>query len=149
MILFLVIYTRVYCLYYKFDFFYFQLCLYDSKSNYVVSCPTSLVRFCVISWRYHCSLLTLLTHWGQVTHISSWAIIGSDNGLSPDRPQAIIWTHAGIFLIGHLRTKFNEILIEINIFSFTKMHLKMLSGKWRPFCIGLKVLIMLSFLGTW
>ena len=32
------------------------------------------------------------------------AIIGSDNGLSPDRHQAIIWTNAGILLIGPLRT---------------------------------------------
>ena len=38
-------------------------------------------------------------------------IIGSDNGLSPGRRQAIIWTNAGILLIGLLRTNFNEILI--------------------------------------
>ena len=33
-----------------------------------------------------------LTHWGRVTHIcvSKLAIIGSDNGLSPGRRQAII-----------------------------------------------------------
>ena len=38
-----------------------------------------------------------LTHWGRVTHIcfSKLAIIGSDNGLSPGRRQAIIWTNAG------------------------------------------------------
>ena len=43
-----------------------------------------------------------LTHWGRVTHIcvSKLSIIGSDNGLSPDRRQAIIWTNAGILLIG-------------------------------------------------
>ena len=43
-----------------------------------------------------------LTHWGRVTHIcvSKLTIIGSDNGLSPDRRQAIIWTNAGILLIG-------------------------------------------------
>ena len=28
-----------------------------------------------------------------------YTIIGSDNGLSPDRRQAIIWTKAGILLI--------------------------------------------------
>ena len=32
----------------------------------------------------------------------NWATIGSDNGLSPDRRQAIIWTNADILLI---RTK--------------------------------------------
>ena len=30
----------------------------------------------------------------------NWTIIGSDNGLSPDRRQAIIWTSVGLFLIG-------------------------------------------------
>ena len=66
--------------------------------------------------------------------------IGSDNGLSPERRQAIIWTNAGILLIGTLGTKFNEILIEIYTFSFKNIHLKMSSGKWRPFCLGLNVL---------
>ena len=83
-----------------------------------------------------------LTHWGRVTHIcvTKLTIIGSDNGLSPDRRQAIIWTNAGILLIGPLGTKFSEILIDIWIFSFKKMHLKMSSGKWRPSCLGLNVL---------
>ena len=66
--------------------------------------------------------------------------IGSDNGLSPDRRQAIIWTNAGILLIGSLGTNFSEILMEIHTFSIKKIYLKMSSGKWRPFCLGLKVL---------
>ena len=84
----------------------------------------------------------LTRHWGRVTHIcvSKLTIMGSDNGLSPDRRQAIIWTNAGILLIGPLETNFSEILIEIHTFSFKKMHLKMSSGKWRPFCLGLNVL---------
>ena len=79
----------------------------------------------------------LLTHWGRVTHIcvSKLTIIGSDNGLSPGRRQAIIWTNAGILLIRTSRTNF-----EIHTFSFKKMHLKMSSGKWRPFCLGLNEL---------
>ena len=42
-----------------------------------------------------------LTHWGRVTHIcvTKLTAIGSDNGLSPARRQAIIWTNAGILLI--------------------------------------------------
>ena len=72
--------------------------------------------------------------------VSNLANIGSENGLSPGRRQAIIWTNAGILLIGPLGTKFNEILIEIQTFSFKKMHLKMLSGKLRPFCLDLNVL---------
>ena len=47
-------------------------------------------------------------------------IIGSDNGLSPDLHQAIIWTNAGIFLIQPLGTNFSETLIEIHIFSMEK-----------------------------
>ena len=84
-----------------------------------------------------------LTHWGRVTHIcvSKLSILASDNGLSPGRRQAIIWTNAGMLLIGPLRTNFNEMLIKIHTFSFKKMHLKMSSGKWRPFCLGLNVLI--------
>ena len=83
-----------------------------------------------------------LTHWGRVTHIcvSELTIIGSDNGLSPGRRQAIIWTNDGILLIRPLGTNFSEILIGIQTFSFKKMHLKMSSAKWRPFCLGLNVL---------
>ena len=84
----------------------------------------------------------MLTHWGRVTHIcvSKLTIIGSDNGLSPDRRQAIIWTNAGLLLIGPLGTNFSEILIEILTFSFKKMRLKVSSAKRRPFCLGLNVL---------
>ena len=82
-----------------------------------------------------------LTHWGRVTHIcvGNLTIIGSDNGLSPDRCQAIIWTNAELLLIGPLGTNFSEILIEILTFSFQKMRLKVSFAKWRPFCLGLNV----------
>ena len=77
-----------------------------------------------------------------MTHVcvSKVTIIVSDNGLSPGRRQAIIWSNAGILLIEPLGTNFSGILIEIHTFSFKKMHLKMSSGKWRPFCLGLNVL---------
>ena len=83
-----------------------------------------------------------LSYWGRVAHIcvSKLTNIGSDNVLSPGRCQAIIWTIAGILLIGPLGTIFSEILIEISLFPFTKMHLNVLSAKWWPFCLGLKVL---------
>ena len=58
----------------------------------------------------------------------------------PERRQAIIWTNAGILLIGPLGTNFSKILTEIQIFSFRKMHLKITSAKWHPFCLGLNVL---------
>ena len=142
---------------------------------------------------------------------SKLIIIGSDNGLSPDRHQAIIWTNAGILSIWPLGANqyicvimsamasqitsltivystvysgadqrkhqssaslafvrgihrwpvnslhkgpvtrkmfpfddvimFSEISIEIPIFSFNKMHIKMSSGKWRSFCLGINMLI--------
>ena len=80
----------------------------------------------------------------RVTHIciSRLTITGSDNGLSPGWRQAIIWTNAGILLIGPLRTNFSEHLIAILTFSFMKMLLKVSSVKWGPFCLGLNVLIM-------
>ena len=80
-----------------------------------------------------------------MTHIFvvKLTIIGSDNGLSPGWRQAIIWTNAGILLIGPLGTNFIEILISIQTFSFKKMLLKMSSAKWRPFCLGLNVLIIM------
>ena len=84
-----------------------------------------------------------------MTHIcvGNLTIIGSDNGLAPSRRQAIIWINAGILLIGPLGTNFNEILICIQAFSFKKMHLKMASAKWRPFCLGHNVLILDLTLG--
>ena len=53
-----------------------------------------------------------------MTHkcVSKLTIVGLDNGLSPGRCQAIIWTNAGILLIGPLRINFSEILIENHIF---------------------------------
>ena len=79
-----------------------------------------------------------------MTHIyvGNLIIIGSDYGFSPDRRQAIIWTNAGLLLIEPLGINFNEILIEMNTFSFKKMHLKMSSAKWRLFRLGLNVLII-------
>ena len=66
----------------------------------------------------------------------NWVNVGSDNGLSPGRRQAIIWTNAGILLIEPLGTNFSAILINIHAFSFIEIHLKMLSLKWRPVCPG-------------
>ena len=86
----------------------------------------------------------VLTHWGRVTHIciGNLVIISSDYGLWPGRRQAIIWTNAGILLIGPLGTNFSEILIERLTISFEKMRLKVSSAKWWPFCLGLTVLIL-------
>ena len=87
-----------------------------------------------------------LTHWGRVTHIcvGNLTTIGPDNGLSPGRRQTIISTNAWILLIGPCGTNFSEILIGIHTFSFKKIHLKMSSAKFRPYCFGLNVFIQWS-----
>ena len=80
----------------------------------------------------------VLTHWSGVICVGKLTIIGSDNGLSPTRRQAIIWTNDGRFLNGPIGTNLKEVLIEIDniTFSFKKIHFKMSSGKWRPLCRG-------------
>ena len=89
-----------------------------------------------------------ITHWGRVAPVcnSKLTIIGSDNDLSP----GIIWTNVGIVLIAPSETYFSEILSEIYTFSFKKVHLKMSSGKCRPFYLGLSSLKLLlsSFFNT-
>ena len=94
-------------------------------------------------WQLFYLGLNVLTHWGRVTPIclTKVANIGSGNGLSPGRRQAIIWTNVGILLSGPLATNFSEILIEIYIFSLKKMYMEMSSGNRRPFCLALNVLI--------
>ena len=91
---------------------------------------------------YLTEIRNFLTHWGRVAHIcvGNLTIVASDNGLSPGRRQAIIWTNAGILLVGSLETNFSEILMEIHTFSFNKTHLKTSSAKWRPCCLGRNVL---------
>ena len=97
---------------------------YDSHEHF--NCSAVSIYFIEAEWRIY-ALVNL-------------AIIGSDNGLSPGRCQAITWTNDGILLIGPLGTNFNEILMEIHKFLFKNMHLKMSSGKWRPFCLSLNVI---------
>ena len=88
------------------------------------------------------TFVTLMNFFNSLRHIcvGKQTIIGSVNGLSPGRRQAIIWTNAGILLIWPLGTNFSEILIKSLTFSFTKMRLNVSSAKWRPFCLGLNVL---------
>ena len=81
----------------------------------------------------------VLTHWGRVTHIcvSKLTTIGSDNGLSPGQRQAIIWTIAGILLIGNkLQWDFNRnsnIFIQENAFENVVCEMASI-------CLGLNVL---------
>ena len=83
-------------------------------------------------------------NWVRHIWVSELTIISWDNGLLPGQCKAIIWTNAGILLIGPLGTNFCEILIEIHIFSSKKTLLKMSSTKCRSFWLGLSVLMTLS-----
>ena len=101
---------------------YFVLFTFNSMQSFLfhyVNLPKGelFVNLCV----------STLIDWGRVTHIcvGNLAIIGSDNCLSPGRRHAIIWTDAGILLIGPSETDFNEILIKNHTFSFKKIYLKM------------------------
>ena len=48
----------------------------------------------------------------------------------------IVWTSAGLLPIGTLGTTFSEILIKLQILSFTKINLKISYAKRRPFSRG-------------
>ena len=111
--------------------------------------PIMRLKIMLLRLLPHFPRVNELTHWDRVTHIcvGKLTIIGSDNGLSPGRRQAIIRTNAGILLIRPLGTNFSDFLVEILIFSFKKMRLKVSSAKRRPFCLGLNELII-QFHGT-
>ena len=66
-----------------------------------------------------CTLAEVI-NWCRVTHtcVSKLIIIGSDNGLSPGRRQAIIWTNAGILLIAPLGINFSKVLIIKDVFGY-------------------------------
>ena len=112
----------------------------NSRLCYDILHDNCLYQLVLEQW-LHCSHLS--THWGRMTLIcvGNLTIIGPDNGLSPGRRQAIIWTNAWILVIGPWGTNLSEILFGIHTFSLKKIHLKMSSAKWRPFCLGLNVLI--------
>ena len=91
----------------------------------------------------HLSAKKILTHLSHIYASWNWVSIGSGNGLSPVRRQAINWTNGCLLPIGHLETNFIEILIKIQNFSFMKMP----SLKWPPFCPGgdeLRLLFVLA-----
>ena len=72
--------------------------------------------------------------------ISKLTIIGSDNGLSPGRHQAIIWTKAGMLLNGPLATNFSESLIQNSQIFIQEYAFESVVYKWWLFCLGLNVL---------
>ena len=71
------------------------------RSKVIMILETTLKMKIVTNYHGH-SITIWGTHWGLVTHtcICNPTIIGSDNGLSPGRRQAIIWANAEILLTG-------------------------------------------------
>ena len=95
-----------------------QFCYYCSHPQAVAN---SSLRFVVFPPQFPRSL----THWGRVTHIcvSKLIIIGSDNGLSPSRRQAIYqnqcWNIVNLTLGNKLQWNLNRnwyIFIQENAF---------------------------------
>ena len=84
--------------------------VFQRESQFIGNYLINIYTLCD-KWTWHKSPIMQLTHWGRVTHIcvGKLTIIGSDNGLSPERRQAIIWTNAEILLIGPLGTNFSDI----------------------------------------
>ena len=80
-----------------------------------------------------------------MTHIciGKLTIIGSDNGLSPDRRQAIICTNAGILSIRTIGTNFSEILSKTHVFiqenTFENVVWKMAAVLSRPQYVNMMV----------
>ena len=66
----------------------------------------------------------------------NWFSMGSRNGSSSVRHQAITWTNADLLSIKPLWTIFIEISIEIQTFSLTKRHLKMSCAIFPLSCPG-------------
>ena len=125
---------------------YIYIYIYTTPSYWTnaINIDTNVISRWLSLWFFFlekCGVI-LLTHWGRVTNkcVSKLTIIGSGDGLSPDRCQAIIWTNAGILLIAPVGTNFSELLIKVHTYSFSTMHLNMSSEKWQPPCLGLKVL---------
>ena len=78
-------------------------------SRVISSRNISLREDCCMEICYPCC--TSLTHWGRVADIcvGNLTIIASGIGLSPGGHHAIIWSNAGMLLIGSVETNFNEI----------------------------------------
>ena len=90
--------------------------------------------------------LNLLTHWGSVTYpcTSNLTIIGSDNRWSaPSHYLNQCW----IIVNGTHRNRFRWIIDRNSCIFVRENPFKMSSGKWRPFCLVLNVLI--PRLATW
>ena len=105
-----------------------QATLYNEFQNYT------------FTWLPYLPVANVLTHWGRVTHIcvSKLNSIGSDNALSPSHHLNRCWNIVNLTLGNKLPW---NVYRNSYIFIKKNLYLKMSSGKWRPFCPGLNVLM--------
>ena len=71
------------------------------------------------AYRIYMYIIYIYIHMRQRT-----IIIGSENGLPPDRRRAIIWTSDDLLSVGCTWTHFSEIYIKMRMFSLIKLHLR-------------------------
>ena len=107
--------------------------------SYTVDVVFTLSYLNITHWNSKLYLLCIssfLTQWGRVTRMcySKLTSTGSDNGLTPGRRQAIIWTNNGILLIRSLGTNSVKFSSKFQTFFHS-----ISSGNLRPFCLGLNV----------
>ena len=99
----------------------------------------TLVHYCKDSWHNINIFVALYEPWKPETKPSPFE---AESIIQPSLVQimacrlVVNWTR---------RNKLGEILIEIHIFIFKIVHLKMSTAKWRPFCFGLSVLLCVLF----
>ena len=88
-------------------------------------------KYCHSKWvwpKVHCNLNSFPHNAAYMRRWTGWALV---------QRQAITQTNPDFSLIiGHLGRNLSETRIKIWRFSFKKMHLKISSAKWRPFCPG-------------
>ena len=119
---------------------------HDSHKFFLISMISKITlvgqmtSFKMANMEYHCTLSVNTLMPSNAYMQVNLAINVSDNGLVPVWCQAIIYTSAGVFSIGSLRTIFSGILIIIQRFSFRKIHLKCCLQNDAHFCLGLNVL---------
>ena len=83
------------------------------------------------------------------THVLWLIEAGSDNGLSPDQWQTIIWTNAGMVWIGPWETNFNEIVIKVQKFSLKEMIWKCCLENVVYFVLASMCSIKVKFINMW
>ena len=116
----------------------------DTISQMTFTNAFSWMKMFEFRFKFHRSLflrvqLTIFQHWFR-----KW--IGIDQATSHYLKQWCldywrIYASLGLSdVIRPLGTNFNAVLIEIQIFSFRKLHLIISYAKWQPFCLSLNML---------